>query len=68
MITNYFEDLWEKAEKLGIKKRQIGCKLFGKNKYRLIYFQGKVSKYMQERYNQIDTAIDELKREKNANR
>lgn len=65
MITNYFEDLWKKAEKLGISKRRIGCELFGKDKYRLIYFQGRVSKYMQNRYKKIEKTINELSKVKN---
>lgn len=64
MITNYFEDLWKKAEKLGISRHRIGCKVFGKDNYRMIYKQGQVSKYMQKRYEEIDNAINELRKEK----
>ena len=64
MITNYFEDLWKKAEKLGISRHRIGCKVFGKDNYRMIYKQGQVSKYMQKRYTEIDNAINELRKEK----
>lgn len=64
MIQNYFEDLWKKAEKLGISKHQIGCEVFGKSKYRYIYTQGRVSKYAQERYQQIDDAINKIARRK----
>lgn len=64
MITNYFEDLWKKAEKLGISKFRIGCKVFGKDNYRMIYKQGQVSKYMQKRYTEINNAINELRKEK----
>ena len=46
MITNYFIDLWEKAESLGIKKAHIGREMF--KDYRQIYQQGNVSKYMQK--------------------
>ena len=60
MITNYFEDLWEKAEKLGISRHRIGCEVFGKSKYRYIYSQGRVSKYAQQRYKQIEEAINKL--------
>lgn len=58
MITNYFIDLWEKADRLGIKRSQIGRELF--KDYRQIYQQGNVSKYMQKRYADIDAAIDRL--------
>lgn len=58
MITNYFEDLWKKAEKLGITKYQIGCALF--DDYRQIYSQGRVSKRAQKRYAEIDAVIDRL--------
>lgn len=64
MITNYFEDLWKKAEKLGISKFRIGCKVFGKDNYRMIYKQGQISKYMQKRYTEIENAINELRKEK----
>lgn len=64
MITNYFEDLWKKAEKFGISRHRIGCKIFGKDNYRMIYKQGQVSKYMQKRYTEIDNAINELRKEK----
>ena len=64
MITNYFEDLWKKAEKLGISKFRIGCKVFGKDNYRMIYKQGQISKYMQKRYTEIDNAINELRKGK----
>ena len=60
MITNYFEDLWKKAEKQGISKYQIGCAMFGKDNYRLIYLQGRVSKYMQKRHQEINNKIDKL--------
>lgn len=64
MITNYFEDLWKKAEKLGVSKYQIGCELFGKKNYHLIYFQGRVSKYMQKRYKEIDETITTIAKRK----
>lgn len=64
MITNYFADLWEKAEKLGIKRAQIGSELFGKDKYRYIYSQGRVSKYMQKRHDEIDKTIDKIAKRK----
>ena len=64
MITNYFEDLWKKAKKLGISKYRIGYKVFGKDNYRMIYKQGQISKYMQKRYTEIDNAINELRKEK----
>lgn len=64
MILNYFEDLWKKAEKKGISRYQIGCALFGKKKYHLIYLQGRVSKYMQKRYNEIDDTINKLAKRK----
>ena len=60
MITNYFEDLWEKAEKLGIKKGTIGVEMFGQEKYRYIYTQGRVSSYMIKRHADIDAAIDRI--------
>ena len=63
MIQNYFEDLWKKAEKLGVSKHQIGCEVFGKDKYRYIYNQGRVSKYMQKRYQEIETAINKIAKE-----
>ena len=59
MITNYFEDLWEKAEKLGVSKYKIGREIFGKN-YRMIYIQGRVSKYMQDRHDKIEKAIEKI--------
>lgn len=64
MITNYFEDLWKKAKKLGISKFRIGCKVFGKDNYRMIYKQGQVSKYMQKRHDEIDSAIDRITKRK----
>lgn len=60
MITNYFEDLWKKAEKLGVKRSAIGRELFGEKHYRYIYIQGNVSKYMQKRHEEIDAAIKRL--------
>ena len=54
----------QKAEKLGISKFRIGCKVFGKDNYRMIYKQGQISKYMQKRYTEIDNAINELRKEK----
>lgn len=60
MINNYFEDLWKKAEKLGISKYAIGIELFGEKHYRSIYLQGKVSNYMKNRYKQIDDTINKL--------
>lgn len=60
MIQNYFEDLWKRAEKLGISKYQIGCELFGERKYRLVYTQGRVSKYMQNRHAEIERVINKL--------
>ena len=60
MITNYFEDLWKKAEKLGISKHKIGCEVFGKKYYRYIYSQGRVTKFAQERYKKIEDAINKL--------
>lgn len=60
MITNYFEDLWEKAEKLGIKKGTIGVEIFGQKKYRYIYTQGHVSPHMIKRHADIDAAIDRI--------
>ena len=60
MITNYFEDLWKKAEKLGVSRHKIGCEVFGKKKYRNIYYQGQISKYAQQRYKEIDNAINKL--------
>ena len=64
MILNYFEDLWEKAKKKGIKKYQIGCELYGRKLYTKIYAQGKVSKYMQKRHEEIDAAIDIITKRK----
>ena len=64
MITNYFDDLWKKAEKKGISRYQIGCALFGKEHYNQIYQQGRVSKYMQNRYQEIDAVIDRLAKER----
>ena len=64
MITNYFQDLWDKAEKRGITKYQIGCALFGTKYYRCIYSQGRVSKYMQKRYQEIDETINKLTKRK----
>lgn len=61
MVTNYFEDLWKKAKKLGIKRSEIGRELFGEHHYRYIYTQGRVSSYMQKRYNEIDATIEKLK-------
>lgn len=60
MITNYFEDLWKKADRLGIKRSLIGRELFGDDHYRYIYTQGNVSKYMQKRYEEIDATINRL--------
>lgn len=60
MTTNYFTDLWEKAEKLGIKKAAIGVEMFGQQKYRYIYIQGRVSPYMIKRHADIDAAIDRI--------
>ena len=62
MITNYFEDLWKKADRLGIKRSSIGRELFGNEHYRYIYTQGNVSKYMQKRYKDIDDTINKLAR------
>lgn len=62
MITNYFIDLWEKAERLGIKRAQIGREMF--KDYRQIYQQGNVSKYMQKRHDEIDATIDRLAKRK----
>ena len=64
MITNYFEDLWKKAEKHGISKYRIGCELFGKKKYHLIYIQGRVTPYMQKRHAAIEEAINKLAKRK----
>ena len=64
MITNYFEDLWEKAEKLGVSKHKIGVELFGEKNYRNIYYHGRISKHMQNRYNLIDETIDKLAKRK----
>lgn len=60
MFTNYFEDLWKKAEKLGVSKRKIGCEVFGEKYYRYIYCQGRVSEFTKKRYQEIDTAINKL--------
>lgn len=60
MIQNYFEDLWKKAERLGVSKHQIGCEVFGKKYYRYIYSQGRVTKFQQKRYEQIKNAINKL--------
>lgn len=60
MTTNYFADLWEKAEKLGIKKGTIGVEIFGQKKYRYIYTQGRVSPHMIKRHADIDAAIDRI--------
>lgn len=65
MITNYFDDLWKKAEKLGIKRSVIGRELFGDNHYRYIYSQGRVSSYMQKRHDDIDAVIDRLAQKEN---
>ena len=60
MILNYFDDLWKKAKKKGVSRYQIGCEVFGEDRYRLIYSQGRISKYMQKRYKEIDDAINKL--------
>lgn len=64
MILNYFDDLWKKAKKKGVSRYQIGCALFGTVKYRTIYSQGRVSKYMQTRYKEIDDTINKLAKRK----
>lgn len=62
MIENYYQDLWDKAEKLGIKRSAIGAQLFVD--YRQIYAQGRITPRMKQRYQEIDQAIDKLAKRK----
>ena len=64
MVENYYQDLWNKAEKLGIRRKAIGAALFGVEKYRQIYAQGRITPRMKQRYQEIDRIICELAKRK----
>lgn len=64
MIENYYQDLWDKADKLGIRRNAIGAALFGVENYRQIYAQGRLTPRMKQRYQEIDQAIDKLAKRK----
>ena len=61
---DYFTDLWKKAQKLGISRFQVGMAIFGKEKYRQIYKQGKATQREIDMYNLIDKTIKELAKRK----
>lgn len=64
MVENYYQDLWDKAKRLGVKRNAIGAELFGTRHYRYIYSQGRITPRMKQRYQEIDQIICELAKRK----